>query len=858
MQRQRTAIDRDRLEEQTRFVRTLAGSLVADPFGADDIAQETLLVAMVSPPRDVPDERRLRAWLARVARNVAHLGVRRERRRSDRERRAARDERIESPAEELAQESVQEAVALSVQELEEPYRTALVQRYWERRSTEEIAELSGTSVGAVRKQLWRARGKLRAALEARYNGDRASWLSGLAPLGLLRRSARHAARPVFGTLAPLGAAGAAVAASLAAAGLLLWAGVRVPGASAEPAVSRTHGPLGLAGPTGELLAPGAPYARRALAGGGSPEPPPRPPETADALPPAPPARREAEPVAGEEPVAPALVRGRVVDPWGRGLGGLAVATDCEPDHALATSAPDGRFEIAAEGLAGVLFARGAGMTALRGSPLDLPPDSRDEHLLVSAPAVAIAGRVVDERGAPVSGARVAVRAGLAALAGLIEPLHGTLPVPREAATGPDGAFAFPEAVTGLGIELSAAADGRVPAAMPMPSGDAQDLVLVLRSAELSVTAWRVRGRVLLPDGRPAPGALVRLGARTTESDSDGRFAFTVATLASDAALVAAKDGYLAAIESFGEQCAESAPRALRPVELRLAGPSVLVAGRVVDVDGEPLAGWIVSAAEEGGPDTAAMACTGEGEPRGFDPLQLCVVTDASGAFELDPATRAPVAITAHDPKSLLAVQAPEVRPGERGLVLALPRDARRERLAAHMATADGLALAGARLRLALPLRNAAGSWSALGPSAFTDAFGGFELAGVPRHHVRLQVVHPEVRPATLVLDSDAPDAGELLVLERAAFLRVVVAGGAGAPEAFALLDGGGQRLDFDGPDGALLAASLVGGASAVLRTGVQAATVIGLRAGVEVSRVPLALAPGALATVELSARPGAP
>ena len=53
------------------WVRALARSLVADPSRADDVAQQTMLEAMTSPPRDLS---RPRGWLARVATTVSNSG----------------------------------------------------------------------------------------------------------------------------------------------------------------------------------------------------------------------------------------------------------------------------------------------------------------------------------------------------------------------------------------------------------------------------------------------------------------------------------------------------------------------------------------------------------------------------------------------------------------------------------------------------------------------------------------------------------------------------------------------------------------------------------------------------------------
>jgi DNA-directed RNA polymerase specialized sigma24 family protein len=56
------------LLEHSEWVRRLARELVQDPHVADDLAQETLMAAVESPPRRLSNPR---AWLATVLRNRA-------------------------------------------------------------------------------------------------------------------------------------------------------------------------------------------------------------------------------------------------------------------------------------------------------------------------------------------------------------------------------------------------------------------------------------------------------------------------------------------------------------------------------------------------------------------------------------------------------------------------------------------------------------------------------------------------------------------------------------------------------------------------------------------------------------------
>jgi RNA polymerase sigma-70 factor (ECF subfamily) len=152
-----------RLTAQYGWVRAVARNLVRDPWGAEDVTQETLLAALAAPPREVPDDQRLRAWLGRVAFNLSRLGERQGARRRAREVRVARREALPSVTEELESAGTIQALSLAIADLPEPHRRVVLMRYFDGLSTAEIAEYTSTSELAVhRKRLWRARAALRA------------------------------------------------------------------------------------------------------------------------------------------------------------------------------------------------------------------------------------------------------------------------------------------------------------------------------------------------------------------------------------------------------------------------------------------------------------------------------------------------------------------------------------------------------------------------------------------------------------------------------------------------------------------------------------------------------------------------
>ncbi len=159
-----------------RFLRALTRALVVDDARAEDLVQETWLAAVRRPPV----EGDLRAWLARVLRNAATTQRRRDSRRADRERRSARRESLPSAADIVEKEDLARRVADAVFRLEEPYRRAILHRFYEDLPPREIARLEGIPVETVRTRLKRGLERLRRTLDRDFGGARSAWCIPLA------------------------------------------------------------------------------------------------------------------------------------------------------------------------------------------------------------------------------------------------------------------------------------------------------------------------------------------------------------------------------------------------------------------------------------------------------------------------------------------------------------------------------------------------------------------------------------------------------------------------------------------------------------------------------------------------------
>ncbi|HTF87167.1 MAG TPA: RNA polymerase sigma factor [Planctomycetota bacterium] len=157
------SFDAQELLSDARWVRQLARSLAIDESAADDLAQETWLVALRDGPKHLI--RSPRAWLRRVLTHAAGHEARRSALRKDREVAAARAEALPSTIELAEHAELQRSLAEAVLALAEPYRSTILWRYFGNLSSEEIAKRLGVPSSTVRNRLRRGLDQLRTALE---------------------------------------------------------------------------------------------------------------------------------------------------------------------------------------------------------------------------------------------------------------------------------------------------------------------------------------------------------------------------------------------------------------------------------------------------------------------------------------------------------------------------------------------------------------------------------------------------------------------------------------------------------------------------------------------------------------------
>lgn len=166
----------DEVLAEEGFIRSLARKLARDDELANDVFQETLLAAIRRPRKpNAP----LRSWLARVVHNRV-VQTHRHRVRREKHESLFEDDRSElSPAEVAERDGVRAHVVKAVEEMDEPYRSAIVLRFYEDLEPREMAARLGVPVETARTRVKRAMALLRARLDREYGNDTPRWASSL-------------------------------------------------------------------------------------------------------------------------------------------------------------------------------------------------------------------------------------------------------------------------------------------------------------------------------------------------------------------------------------------------------------------------------------------------------------------------------------------------------------------------------------------------------------------------------------------------------------------------------------------------------------------------------------------------------
>jgi RNA polymerase sigma factor (sigma-70 family) len=543
------------LLEHAEWLRRLAAGLVHPDDAGDDVVQETWMAALRSPPTR---DRATQPWLATVMRNLV-----RNRWRAGQVRRqaaAALAAEAESAAEASPQELLERAqlhrlLGEVVLDLEEPYRSAVLLRYYEGRDSAQISALLKVPAGTVRWRLKEGIERLRRAMDARHGGDRARWLPLLVPLA---------------TPGP-GAGPTAARRSLPTEGAALMAMSMSTKGKILVVAALALLMLGAGGVLWRLTGAGSD-------GGSDPAIAAR--------------ARALRPLSAQErALPPAAIEGEVRDPDGLPIAGAVVVLSRETRDRLSGTLPaglavsdrDGRFQFEDTRPGQHLVSASArGFAATLTPPFELKARQRRQVSLTLQPGGEVLhGRVLDEGGGPIPGARVTARIALSG--GLLPP--GPAKLLQALA---DGEGRYELALSPREYTVRAEANGYAPLETTVA------VTRALRQDFRLHPAARLSGRIVeRATGQPVAGADVEVmstnfrdggGARATRADGEGRFGFD--DLAAGQYRIDARHGTLVGAGPVVDLIAAAG---VEGVEVAL-DPAVAVTGRLIADSGRAVAG----------------------------------------------------------------------------------------------------------------------------------------------------------------------------------------------------------------------------------------------------------------------------
>jgi RNA polymerase sigma factor (sigma-70 family) len=858
------------LEANLDWIRSLARALARDPEAAEDLAQATCVAALEAP---ADGARRFRPWIATVMKNLWRQRGRSEERRRAREESARRPDRT---SDDLVLEVVLfRELAQHVLELDEPYRSAVLMRFWGRLPPRAIAARLSTTPATVQNRIARGLAILRRRLD-RSRGGRAAWLAAFGP---------WIARPFPWTASTLGGIAlntkiVVAVAALVAVGALVALGT---------IESRSEKSALAAGPPAASAPIPAEDAEPSQAGTGGAE------AYAERAPAAAVPTREGARDAAAEPALPASfrVRGRVLDAAGAPLPGLAIRAE-SGGPILAKSGDGGWFDLESGVESARCVSADPAWTTVRSAVLRR--SAKIEPLLLVARALDVQGTVEDAHGEPLPSARVRLELPAGFETRFDRPLEASIGLDWATVSGPDGAFALHGLPSIEGARLSAVLEGYARGTADEPVfGDAH--VVIVMQPPPTPPAGSLRGRVVDDVGRPvAKGTRLprpRLGRdrrprrvrpRLRARGDDGphrRGGGRMAPGDPRPAARAARGGHgLAALgraraprarssRSRGRSSTRTATRspacASRSAIRARWGPwGMMPAHAEFLASGAPIPPQALETEsrmpEEDGDSFHDLTMT-VGPASAFFHY---VTTDARGRFELGGLDDRRYRIELADPKTCSRTSAGEHRAGVPPVELHWSPAPLLPSIAGKVLGETGEPVAGVRVELTRRAFGAAGrvfggrvdvALFDQRERATSDENGAFEFHGVPSEGIIVNVSGEGILSEAFPLEgAGPPGALELRVHQRCSF-EVVVSTPDVEGDEIELLDGEGEPLDVLRIDSehtnAWTSAPLVEGRTGVLSASSAARQLRLLQDGAPVKTIPIRLNAGEVTRIEL-------
>lgn len=588
---------------QIGWLRNLARHLAGSTDLADDVVQDTLAVALRSPP---DPQRPIRPWLGGVLRHLLQKRCRDEGRRRLGDGRAVADPDAEIGAtpEMLAQQAkALRVLAELVCELDETQQKIILLRFFEEQTSEQIGEALGLPAGTVRRQQKETIAHLRDRMN-RKHGGRQAWC------GLFLLPSRPAA-PII-SRAKVGFA----LSCLAVTAVAIVTGA--PKGASKPEKRKQLPPPALAiftepQPGATTIVTGAvvddigrPIAKAAVLLRCTYDCPPGTTDQFTATDAAGLFRfsnvaktrftvmaSQASHIGASVKIdltatqsSPPLrlmlgdggfaIEGTVSDAGGGIIGGAVIVAKLRDQMSFATTTNDGRYQMRLPRGTHIVSVDANGYAALHGQAIESVGDITRNFVLT--PAATISGKVTDDDGAAIAGALVMART---------EAMPGR---PFFASTGADGTFHFGNLPSGR-ADFSARKGAYWGASEPLPDLQATEI----RTNVLIKVSLRpyVKGIVVNHDGEAASECAVRIesgavsagflsGEVIARCKADGSFAVN-ALPAGRYAIQVRADGYAWSARDF------LMTEVSQELKFTL-DPEIVLKGSVVTNDGSPVQG----------------------------------------------------------------------------------------------------------------------------------------------------------------------------------------------------------------------------------------------------------------------------
>jgi RNA polymerase sigma-70 factor (ECF subfamily) len=854
------------------WIRELARHMAADAHVADDIAQEACVAALERPPTD---GLRFREWLASVMRNALRQRGRSDSRREERESAAAREERLEAADRLVERLAVERELVAAVLELDEPYRTAILLRFFEDLPPREIARRLGVPVNTVQSRLARGLARLRERLDRR-RGSRAAWMGLLLPA-----ASKSSAVPsaflggwIVNAKIVLSVVGVLVIGTLVALTTL-----RGSEAGSNPNGTRASGLAGESKP--EALAANE-YETAAGASAA------REPGAADVAKPA----AKAPVAADSSPAASRTIHGRVLDDQTAPVSGVRLRLDDSSQKVETQSGSDGRFAITTTAASGSLEASEAQWATVRAGVFH--PGATVDPLVIVARPIDVGGQVIDPDGRPVMRAHVGLMLPRGFETRFTQILEATSILGWGAFTDENGRFDLSRVPRVEGSQLRALVDGYPAATVPCPTTTDRGVVIALKRAEIQLRG-ALRGQVVDARGAPVPQARVALGLTSTLCDAQGQFAIDLSRSVTADKITAVKIGMLPV--TMERPAEPSGNQSGWPdfILLKLGGEPLSIRGVVVDAQKKPRGGvriWLadptpfgmigqvpvqLESLVAGAPvppgivESASHMPDKDGDSfmdeRRSSPSSSVfwrfMNAEQDGSFEFDGLSDRNYRLRILDDRTLEMFTSDPIRAGSRNVEIVMSGAKLHPLVAGRVVSTAKTPCAGVRVRLE---REAYGTRArvfggtllaqAFQPreSVVTDIEGRFEFKNVPAEGVSMRFDGDKIVPLEREIAATDPVEAMEIVVELRCYIDVRLKPPVARADAIAVRDADGEELDVlvltDGHFNAYTSVPLVGGRSGVVTLSPRSRTLVLEKDGQPIEQHALELVPGSVVVVE--------